>query len=180
MNQDTPIIFSDGTAFFDDLAKTYSKHSVGYFILAPSGSGKSHYVNNQSTKNWIDGDYLWPSTNADLTDGTWSYGENTIHEVNRRSDVITYQAKKLGFWIIGSSNESLEPDAIVLPPWNIHTKYIENREKTSYDGGAVSKDLEAVKGHRNIISKWSLKNVPIFKSVEDAANYLAKSSQLFN
>jgi len=176
MNQHTPIVFSDGTAFYDELSKTYKTHTCGYFILAPSGAGKTYFVDNQSVKHWIDGDFLWPKANADLTDEVWNHDEDSVREVNRRSDVITHQARKLGFWIVGSSNESLKPDAIVLPPWKVHVEYIKNREITDYDGGAVSSDLEAVRSHRHIIEEWSLQKVPVFKSIKDAADYLAKNS----
>lgn len=41
MNASTPVIFADGTAFYNNLAKGYIRHDRGLFILAPSGSGKT-------------------------------------------------------------------------------------------------------------------------------------------
>ena len=148
MNSSTPIIFSDGTTFFNNLSVRYVRHKTGYFILAPSGAGKTYYVDKQLKKHWIDGDTLWPSANADLSHDGWDVPFEIVMEINNKSDIITHQAKKLGFWIIGSSNNWLKPDAIVLPKWNIHKSYIAKRENTTYDGGATTSDLNGVKSHR--------------------------------
>ena len=179
MDTSTPVIFSDGTAFFKDLARDYTRHRVGYFILAPSGAGKTYYVNNQLQRTWIDGDVLWPKSNADLSSDGWDVPFETVMEINNKSDIITHEAKKCGFWVIGSSNNWLKPDAIVLPKWSLHKSYITKREITAYDGGATSQDFEAVKSHRAWIRKWKKSGVPFFESIEDAAKYLSgKSSYL--
>ncbi len=114
---ETPVVFADGSAVYSKLAKTYRTHSKGLFILAPSGSGKSYFVNHQAVKNWIDGDLLWVVTGADYSNDTWDESLEQIMEINARSDIITEQAKKQGFWVIGSSNLFLQPDAIVIPDW---------------------------------------------------------------
>ena len=54
-----PAVFSNGTAVYNKLAKTYIRHDKGCFILAPSGIEKSYYVNGQQENRWIDGDVLW-------------------------------------------------------------------------------------------------------------------------
>ncbi len=169
----TPVIFADGTAFFSKLSTEYIRHDKGYFILAPSGVGKTYFVSKQVQKDWIDGDTLWPLSGADLTSDGWVSNPAIVEEVNRKSDVITHEARKLGFWIIGSSNDTLRPDAIVLPEWEQHREYIDFRESTEYDGGAKIEDLEGIKAHRAIIKKWAYKGVPEFKSVEEASDYLA-------
>lgn len=178
MNEHTPIIFSDGTKFYTQLAKKYIQHSSGFFILAPSASGKTYFIDNQNNNDWIDGDYIWPATNADLSGGEWNANLEDVHEINRRSDVITYQAKKLGFWVIGSSNESLKPDAIVILPWETQLEYIRKRESTNYDGGATTTDIEEIRKHRNTVELWQDQDVPCFKSVNKAADFLLKSSKL--
>lgn len=178
MNKNTPIIFSDGTEFYAQLAKKYIKHSSGLFILAPSASGKTYYINNQKDNDWIDGDYLWPATNADLSSNEWNAKLEDVYEINRRSDIITYQAKKLGFWVIGSSNESLKPDAIVILPWETQLEYIKKRESKDYDGGATTADIESVRNHRHTVSLWQDKGVPSFESIDEAVNFLTKSSKL--
>ncbi len=132
MNADTPVIFTDGTDFFDDLAEKYVRHNKGLFILAPSGSGKTYFVDRQTKKHWIDGDYLWPAANADLSSDEWSYDVAQVDGINAKSDVITNEAKKLGFWIIGSSNKFIIPDAIVLPPWDTHVEYVRKRQGDNY------------------------------------------------
>jgi hypothetical protein len=169
MNAATPVIFADGMSFYAELAKTYIRHTNGLFILAPSGAGKTHFVNKQTDMHWIDGDYLWPAANADLSDDSWSDDREMVEEINIKSDVITHQAKKLGFWIIGSSNSFLKPDAIVLPDWETHAKYIRNRESTDYDGGAKTEDYGGVLAHRDIIARWEKQGVPCFSSIEKAA-----------
>lgn len=176
LSSNTPIIFADGSVFFQGLAKEYARHKRGLFILAPSGAGKTRFVNNQTKKHWIDGDYLWPAANADTTGDEWGYDFETVQEMNNRSDVITQQAKKMGFWIIGSSNNFLKPDAIVLPPWRTHVKYITTREHGNYDGGATSHDLQGVLNHRRWIRKWKKHGVPCFTSIDEAASYLARTA----
>lgn len=172
MDQNTPVIFSDGTQFFKQLAKTYKRHQTGYFILAPSGSGKTYFVEHQTEKNWMDGDMLWPAAKADLTDDGWDVPFEIVMEVNSRSDVITEQAKKQGFWVIGASNRWLKPDAIVLPDWRTHKNYVIHREQGQYDGGAKEENFEGLKSHRRWIAKWKKQGVPCFRSVQEAALFL--------
>ncbi|MFZ3010085.1 MAG: hypothetical protein WA030_03655 [Candidatus Microsaccharimonas sp.] len=167
-----PVVFADGTAIYDDLAKTYTRHAEGLFILAPSGTGKSYYVNAQSEKAWIDGDVLWVVTGADYSQDEWDESLEDIMEINGRSDVITQQAKKQGFWVLGSSNLFLQPDAIVIPEWDTHLSYISKRQSKDYDGGATTDDLEGLKSHINwITQKWK-GTVPFFASIEDAVAHL--------
>jgi hypothetical protein len=169
---DMPVVFSDGTAIYNTLAETYKLHKKGFFILAPSGTGKTYYINHQDQKDWIDGDILWSVTGADFNDETWGDTFEDVLEINARSDVITHQAKKQGFWVLGSSNMFLQPDAIVLPTWETHLAYIKTREQNNYDGGATSSDVTGVQNHRRWIEKtWSDK-VPIFKSIEAATDHI--------
>ncbi len=171
-----PVAFSDGKKVYEKLAKKYLTHKVGYFVMAPSGAGKTHFVKSQKEMHWLDGDDLWMATNAHPDGAWWTEGLERIIEIDQRSDVITIEAKKLGFWIIGASNAFLPPDAIVIPDWETHKKWIGVREKGNYDGGATSDSLDQVISHREWISKWEEKGVPKFETVEKAANYLAKKS----
>lgn len=172
----TPVIFADGTAFYADLSKKYIQHSHGLFILAPSGAGKTYFVSHQTESHWIDGDDLWPAAGADPTNDEWESDFALVQEINDRSDIITHQAKKLGFWIVGSSNHHLKPDAIVLPPWEKHVTYITNRESSHYDGGAKQADLQSVQEHRAWIAKWEDQGVPRFDSVDDAVAFLVSKT----
>lgn len=177
LSSSTPIVFTDGSAIYQELAKQYITHDKGLFILAPSGAGKTHYVQNQApdARHWIDGDLLWVVTNADPTDDEWESDFELVQEVNARSDVITYQSKKLGFWIMGSSNRYLKPDAIVLPSWETHISFIKGREHGAYDGGAKQTNLTDVQAHRKWIEQWKAEGVPVFGSMDAAAESLAAS-----
>lgn len=154
-------------------------HKRGFFILAPSGAGKTHFVKNQKEKNWIDGDFLWVASGAHPDTRWWTEGLEKIKEVDSRSDIVTEEAKKLGLWIVGASNNHLVPDAVVLPPWDKNVSYIKYREENNYDGGLKSDQLEQLKNHRTEIQENAEKNnVPIFESMEEATSYLEK--QYFN
>lgn len=143
--------------------------------MAPSGAGKTHFVESQKEPHWLDGDDLWMSAKAHPDGPWWLEPLETITEIDSRSDVITVEAKKLGFWIVGASNSWLKPDAIVIPHWSTHKKWIGIREKTIYDGGATSDKLDQVISHRKWILKWEKQGVPKFKTVEAATEFLAKS-----
>lgn len=172
----TPLIFADGTKVYDEFKKNHITHKKGFFIMAPSGAGKTYFVNHQKEQHWMDGDKLWETTNAHPKGAWWTESFDIIDEIDMRSDFITLQAKKLGFWIIGASNNWLKPDAIVLPHWSTHKKYIRTREKENYDGGATSDRLSQVLFHRRWINKWTKKGVPKFKSVKEAAEFLESTT----
>ncbi len=176
-----PLIFQDGTKVYAELAKKYITHKLGFFVMAPSGAGKTHYVKSQKEPHWLDGDDLWMATNAHPDGAWWLEGLDRITEIDQRSDIITIEAKKLGFWIVGASNAFLPPDAIVVPDWETHKKWIGIRENTNYDGGATSDKLDQVISHRNWILKWEKKGVPKFDTVEQATEFLSKkyASQKF-
>lgn len=171
-DESTPLVFTDGTKIYDELKQTYITHEKGYFIYGPSGVGKTHFINNQKVKNWIDGDVLWNASNAFPYGFWWNLSEDKIDEIERRADVITEQAKRLGFWIIGASAVNVIPDAIVIPDFETHLKYIKHRENNNYDGGMKSDDLEKIKGNREYFARFQKDGVPIFKSVEEAVAYI--------
>jgi len=173
-----PVTFQDNQQFYNEFGTKYQRHNKGLFILAPSGAGKTHYCTNQAEPHWIDGDELWMSSGAHPADiAWWTGGEDTINRVDQRSDVVTMEAKRQGFWIMGASNYWLRPDAIVIPDWETHTGYIKHREETNYDGGATSDALEQVKSHIEVIKKWHTDHgVPLFNSIEEAVSSLADSA----
>jgi hypothetical protein len=173
LEPETPLMFTDGTGVYNRLSKDLVPHKRGYFIVAPSGTGKTYFLERQRENHWLDGDTLWEETNAHPK-GPWWLDLPTAIEADHKSDEITSQAKKLGLWIIGASNDWLRPDAVVLPPWSTHKKYIKTREKESYDGGATSDMLPRVLNHRKWLRRWGKVGVPIFKSVQEAAEYLEK------
>jgi hypothetical protein len=168
-----PVVFQDGQSLYDEFGKRYIQHKKGLFILAPSGTGKTYFCEKQTEKHWIDGDEIWIATKAHPNGPWWKESIEVINRVDCRSDVITMEAKKQGFWIMGASNLWLKPDAIVIPDWNTHKVYIANREKVNYDGGATSNDYSQVKGHIEVIKKWNTDyDVPLFKSIQEAVDHL--------
>jgi hypothetical protein len=166
-------IFCDGENILKKLQKEYIVHKKGFFILAPSGSGKTYFVRNQAKKDWIDGDDLWLATGAQPKNEWWAEGLEVINEVEQKCDVVTKEAIKNGLWIIGASNYWLMPNVIVLPDWKVNKQYIKHREENNYDGGAKSDALDQVKNHRKYMKQIARKNkIPIFKTIESAAAYL--------
>lgn len=172
LNIKIPVVFSDGSDVYEQLGRKYVQHRTGFFILAPSGAGKTYFIERQEEPHWIDGDEIWSAARAH-PDGQWWLEEiSVIDEIDQRSDVITVEAKKLGFWIMGASNYWLKPDAVVIPDWETHKKFISIRENANYDGGATSKDLDRLEKTRKWMSRWEKEGVKIFQSVEEAVNYL--------
>lgn len=172
LEQNTPVVFTDGTKIYDELKQKYNTHKKGLFIYGPSGIGKTYYVKNQKEMNWIDGDVLWEACNAFPKGDWWNLPGEEIDRIERRADVITEQAKELGFWIIGASSVNMVPDAIVIPDFETHLKYIKYREEHNYDGGIKSDDIEKIKRNREYFSRFQKYGVPIFTSVDEAVLYL--------
>jgi hypothetical protein len=133
--------FCEGKAVYKKFLKKYKQHKKGLFIVAPSGSGKTYYVNHQTGNDWIDGDEIWMATGAQPDRAWWTEGPEVINHVDQRCDVTTEECRRLGLWIMGASNYWLVPDAVVIPDFRIQKKYIVKRENTAYDGGATSKDF---------------------------------------
>jgi hypothetical protein len=169
-----PIIYSDGSAFYEELGKKYIQHDKGLFILAPSGVGKTHFCSAQKELHWIDGDELWLAAGAHPPLGVewWNQGVPTIEMVEQRSDVVTADATAEGVWIMGSSCFALKPDAIVVPDWDVHVGQIKHREENNYDGGMKSHQLDQVKIHIDIIRRWKEQGVPEFQSIQEAVDRL--------
>jgi hypothetical protein len=170
-----PIIYSDGSAFYETLGKKYITHDKGLFILAPSGAGKTHFCTSQKNPNWIDGDELWMETGAQppLEEEYWNQSVAVIEMVEQRSDVVTADAKMHGFWVMGASCFWLQPDAVVIPDWETHKAYIRHREENNYDGGMTSDKHDQVLRHIEIIRRWHTDHrVPVYTSVEAAVSGL--------
>ena len=91
----TPLVFADGTEVYKEFKKKYITHKIGYFILAPSGAGKTHFVINQKEPHWIDGDEVWMSARAHPDNQWWLEPLDVINEIDQRSDIITVKAKKI-------------------------------------------------------------------------------------
>ena len=171
-----PVSFTDNQDVYDNFLEKYKTHDKGFFILAPSGAGKSYFCKNQAQPDWIDGDELWIATKAHPEGAWWTEPLETIFRIDKRSDVITMEAKELGLWVMGASNNWLKPDAVVVPPWETHVGYIKAREENNYDGGATSDKLDQVKNHIADIKKWNTDHgVPLFESIDEAVAFLTRS-----
>lgn len=170
MNNETPIMFCDGTKIYEDIKKEYKTHNKGAFIYGPSGIGKTYFINKQTEKNWIDGDVLWTKAGAFPSSNWWELEGDEIDRIEMRCDCITIEAKRLGFWIIGASSVNVVPDAIVMPDFETHLNYIKHRENNNYDGGMTSENLEKIKQNRNYYLRF--KDVPVFKNVDEAVLYI--------
>jgi len=174
LDENTPLMFTDGSVVYDELAKEFVRHDKGYFIIAPSGAGKTYFIEHQEVKNWIDGDTLWMATNAHPKGEWWAKSLEEINVIERRSDVITEQAKKYGFWIIGVDCYSILPDAVVIPDLETHKRYLQIRtDDPNNDGGQTIDKLDNVLRARKYFESFAEKGVPIFGSVAEAADYLA-------
>lgn len=175
LNKVSPLKLVDGKDVFKKYMDEYVVHEKGLFILAPSGIGKTHFINNQSEKHWIDGDEIWTAAGAHPKTAWWTMGTEYTNEIDMRSDLITLYIKKLGLWVMGACHSWLKPDAIVLPDWETHKQYIVHREQNNYDGGATSKDFDQVLGHREYMEQVAKRDdVPIFHSLEEAVAVLTK------
>lgn len=170
----SPVTFKDDQAFYDEFTSRYVKHDRGLFILAPSGAGKTYFCTHQTEPHWIDGDEIWEKSGAHPMIEWWLGGDEVIHRIDQRSDVITMEAKRQGLWIMGASNFWLKPDAIVIPDWDTHVAQIKEREDHHYDGGAKTDALDQVKAHIGQIMKWHTdEGVPLFSSIQEAVNTLS-------
>ena len=172
----SPLIFKEGDEVYKQFMNNYIVHTKGFFILGSSGSGKTHFVKNQKEKHWIDGDDLWTAAGASPNRAWWTEGPEVTADVDRKRDIITQQAKRLGLWITGPSNNWLIPDAIVIPDWELHKSYIIERERNHYDGGVREGDFPDVLAHRDSLMRLAKeKNIAVFPSIKEAVDFLVNS-----
>ncbi len=166
-----PQVFCDGRAIYKKVLKDFIVHKKGLFIVAPSGTGKSYFVNHQKEKNWVDGDVIWKAAGAIPKGDWWKEGLQRVFEVDQKCDVVTAECMRMGYWILGASYFWLVPDAIVIPDLKTQKRYILDRQKNAYDGGARLDDMKNVLNHRAwLLDQAKQHRIPVFKSI-DAACY---------
>lgn len=157
-------MFTSGKDVYSKYNKNYKKHEKGYVILGPPGIGKTRFVKNQvgKKKDWIDQDDLFYDLGVN-----WHINKNNEKEFKLnylRADYMSEQSKLLGYRIIGSLFWEYIPDAIVIPPLELHKNYIKKRKGLIY---------ENVVNIRQLLFKHAKKNnIPIFDNINDATNYL--------
>lgn len=158
--------FSSATKVYDDLEKKYVVKKKGYTILGPPCSGKSYFVKNQSKKIWVDSDYLFSKLGV-----KWHLNETNPTEKRLnylRADYMLEQTKALGFCVIGCLFWEHIPDAIIIPPIDLHKKYMCMRK----DMKSLGKRSQ-VMAIRNLLKKKAKTHkIPVFKSCEEAAEFL--------
>jgi hypothetical protein len=169
------------------------RHQHGRFILGPSGVGKTTFTENQvrdenGQVDWLDADAIWYASGALPPQSTewWRKlgagpDKYDIDELDERCDEVTKQAKQLGLWLIGASDNNIVPDAIVVPDWEQHVAQIKKRESDPKEyarlGGAKTDKLDQVRNHIKQIISWGTHGAPRFKSVKEATDYLARKEE---
>tara|TARA_B100001142_G_scaffold276184_1_gene284963 strand:+ start:186 stop:716 length:531 start_codon:yes stop_codon:yes gene_type:complete len=148
--------------------KKYKKHKKGYIILGPPASGKTTFVKNQKIQNWTDTDDLFYDLNLN-----WHLNETNENDFKLnylRADYLLEQSKLLGLRLIGSLYYNYIPDAIVILDEDLHSKYIDQRNKLYKTNILDKKFVFNVK--TDLIEKSKQFNIPIFKSINDAIKHL--------
>ena len=153
--------FIDAKNIYEKYTHIYKKHPKGYVILGPPASGKTTFVNSQNDKNWIDVDDLFNELGVNWK----NYSNHSQFKLNYlRADYMLEQSKLYGFKLIGSLFWEYNPDAIVIPPLDIHKIYISNRSDLDYNNVLKIRNI--------LIQKANNNNIPIFNSCIDAVNYI--------
>jgi hypothetical protein len=148
--------------------KKYTKHKKGFVILGPPASGKTTFVRNQHIQNWTDTDDLFYDLNLN-----WHLNEHNENDFKLnylRADYLLEQSKLLGLRLIGSLYYNYIPDAIVILDEDLHSKYIDQRNKLDKTNTLDKKFVFNVK--TDLIEKSKQFNIPIFKSINDAIKHL--------
>ena len=164
--------FSNGSKVYKKYDKKYKRHEKGLVILGPPGLGKTTFVRKNEADiiksgqklDWIDQDDLLHELGVD-----WQFNSNNQEDFRLnylRADYITEQSKQLGYWLIGSLFWEYKADAIVIPPWSIHEKYVKKR-------GDLNPHM--VKQIRKLLFKQAKQmKIPLFLSIEDAVESLTR------
>jgi len=154
--------FTEAEDIYDDFDKEYRRHSKGAIILAPPGSGKTTFVNNQlgELKNWIDSDNLFGDKGLNI-DWVGSHNEKLSY---MRADYMLEQSKQYGYKIIGALFWKYVADAVVILPYEKHLEYYLSRKDL---------DRTKIKKIREVFLKHAEENnIPVFDNIEDAVKFL--------
>lgn len=100
------IQFQENTTIYEKALEKVNKHNIGYYIFAPSCSGKSYYLNSKSNNDWIDGDFIWEESGAHPDSRTkWWEDENVynLDLIDIKADIVTDEVRNIGGWMMGAS-----------------------------------------------------------------------------
>jgi len=157
--------FIDANEICYNLDKNYIRHKTGYVVLAPPGSGKTTYIDNQvGKKGWIDSDILFneENFNMEFMNSTNSTIDERLSDL--RADYMLEQCKIYGYRILGALFWEYKADAVVILPLKQHYTYFKKRENL---------DLTKIFELREMFYKHAKKNnIPIFDSIKGAITYL--------
>ena len=164
--------FTDGEDVYKDFNTKYKRHKKGYIILGPPGIGKTTFIKNQKgkKKDWIDADHILGYKSLNITKGDCDFNNHKNCMERRlcymRADYMLEQSRCYGFRIIGALFWEYKADAVVIPPLKQHKLYAESRKDL---------DLNKIKNMRKIFLSHARKyKIPVFQSINDAANHLEK------
>ena len=134
-------------------------------MLAPPGSGKTYFVDNQPehARHWIDQDDLFSALGF-----VWSDAETdpqAFQAQYERADTLSSNVKAHGFRILGSLFWDFPgTDAIVLIPEQQHRAYVASRTDLSWD---------RVEKIRSVLREQAARNgISIFDSLEEAIAFI--------
>tara|TARA_B100000787_G_scaffold159107_1_gene136982 strand:+ start:820 stop:1314 length:495 start_codon:yes stop_codon:yes gene_type:complete len=156
--------FTNGQDVYDDFDTEYKRHTTGYVILAPPGTGKTTFVSEQPgiKKDWIDSDSLFGDKSLNIR---WE-GQSTIEQklCYLRADYMLEQSKIYGYKIIGSLFWKYKADAMVILPYEQHESYFSRRTDLS---------LSTIHKMREIFLDHSKEfQIPLFETIPAAIDYL--------
>lgn len=116
-------------------------------IVAPPGTGKSRFLNQNPNAGWVEGD--------DLYTGLDTSNFELIDKFNKSK-------KKEGLKILTSTWNTLDDtDAIVVPPIETLRKNLEGEER---EGNDPQRSIDLLIEHNQ--------GVPVFTTIEDAVAYV--------
>jgi hypothetical protein len=152
----------DYSRIFDEYSGSV-QNDTGYIILGPPATGKTTFVEGQGVKKWIDADDLIGDCGVN-----WHLHENDqkwFKETYMTIDAILENARNAKLCVIGALFWGIVPDAIVIPPLDVHLRYMSTR---------VDLDAESVMNIRGILENVASENkIPTFESCREAVDFLS-------
>tara|TARA_B100001175_G_C19403854_1_gene587645 strand:- start:140 stop:688 length:549 start_codon:yes stop_codon:yes gene_type:complete len=166
LNSDTQALVDEYIRELDLPSEAFSKKGVS--LIAPTGAGKTYFINNQQQGNrlWIDADPLMKRAKVLPEYNEWS--EYNFETIAQMCDMVTvYVKQKHKLRILGSTWwDAAMHDAMVIPDVGELKARLSQKEDKFDDSFFENNVLVAIK----IMEKEAIKsNVPIiYDSIENA------------